>query len=98
MSRHPSQGNIVGYTTCPVCGKLFYVASADWAYRRILRFKHEYITTEYYCKWSCLRKREAEIENKHKKIIDEATERRTKKQNATLRQKRLDRIKSDCTQ
>ena len=96
--RHPSQGNVVGYKTCPICGKLFYVPSADWAYRRVVRFKHKYIKIEYYCKWSCLRKREAEIENKHKKIIDKATERRTKKRNATLRQKRLDRIKSDRTQ
>ena len=98
MSVYKPQGNVVGYTTCPVCGKLFYVTSSDWAYRRIVRFKHEYLRTEYYCKWSCLRERERQVQAEHTKIIQEAVERRTKKQNATLRQKRMDRRKSDSTQ
>ena len=92
------QGSVVGYTTCPVCGKLFYVTSSDWVYRRIVRYRHAYVRTEYYCKWSCLRKREIEVDAEHKKIINEAVERRTRKQNATLRQKRMDRIKSDSSQ
>lgn len=98
MGAHPRNGNVVGYNKCPVCGKLFYVTSSDWAYRRIVRFKHEYLRTEYYCKWSCLRERERQVQAEHTKIIQEAVERRTKKQNETLRKRRLDRCKSDSTQ
>ena len=98
MAVYKQQGNVVGYTICPVCGKLFYVTSSDWAYRRVVRFKHEYLRTEYYCKWSCLRERERQVQAEHTKIIQEAVERRTRKQNATLRQKRMDKRKLDSTQ
>lgn len=90
-------GGTVGYNNCPVCGKLFYVSTADWVYKRIIKRNHAYQSSDYYCSWKCFRAVELEEERKREDRKRKAIERRTKSLNATLHQRRMDRSKSDRT-
>ena len=53
------------YKNCPTCGKQFFIPYLDdWAYRRYKKGAiHDRI---YICSWSCLRKWDAEHEDKRK--------------------------------
>ena len=38
---------------CPICGKLFYVGTSDWVYKKVIRINRNMHTQEYYCSWTC---------------------------------------------
>lgn len=60
------------FRTCPVCQKQFFVADlGGWAYKRYLSRtkKNPNAKNEltWFCTWSCLRKWDAEHEDKRRK-------------------------------
>ena len=91
-------GGAVGYNNCPVCGKVFYVSTADWVYKRLVKKQRAYCSTNYYCSYSCYRSVEKEIERQREEKKKEDYKRRTNTLNATLHQRRMDRRLADCTQ
>ena len=46
---------------CPICGKTFYTATEEWAYKRQWKKTGNYF---YMCSWKCLRKWEASHQKK----------------------------------
>ena len=47
------------YKNCPTCGKEFFVPQLDdWVFKRYRRDKTKELM--YFCKWSCVRKWDAE--------------------------------------
>ena len=42
----------IGWNTCPVCGRLFYVSSGEWVYKRNVVIDGMYKTL-YFHTWSC---------------------------------------------
>lgn len=67
--------SILGFERkCKTCGKVFVVESTDWVYK-IVRPK----TVDYCCSYSCYRKLQKKEEERHKRVMERANERRREK-------------------
>lgn len=54
------------YNTCPICGRQFYVTSADWVYKiKWYDKKSNYERIDYYCRYSCWRAAEKQDISRH---------------------------------
>ena len=52
---------LTAYTTCPICGREFYVSSVDaWTYKK---YPKKVGKTILFCTWTCMRKWERSHEH-----------------------------------
>lgn len=56
MSDIHGMHHYVGWRTCPNCGKIKFIPTADWVYKqkRITKGGH-YEGVDYYCSYTCYR-------------------------------------------
>lgn len=85
-----------GWNTCPVCGRLFYVPTSEWAYRKTITKQGGFYEVKYFHTWSCYKKFDDEYDAQQKEMRANAAIKAAKTMKNTLQKKYEGKHCEDC--